>query len=90
MSLLRTLLTSPGFARLKGLPANSHDNADRFVAKQKFRINNWPIHNKVFINRGALTFRPDDGPIQARHGLATSSSQEHLCAIQTSPSRRSW
>lgn len=75
MRLLWTFLTSPGFARLKGLVANPHGNAERFVAKQKFRINNWPIHNRAPINRGPLTFRLDDEAIQARNELATPSSQ---------------
>ncbi|EOK5183615.1 hypothetical protein ACJQTB_004959, partial [Escherichia coli] len=28
------------------------DNADRSVAKQKFKITNWPTYNKALINRG--------------------------------------
>ncbi|GKJ35492.1 hypothetical protein DMS67_19645 [Klebsiella variicola] len=32
------------------------DNTDRSVAKQKFKITNWPIYNKALINRGSLTF----------------------------------
>ncbi|MDE8802776.1 IS5/IS1182 family transposase, partial [Citrobacter freundii] len=27
------------------------DNADRSVAKQKFKITNWPTYNKALINR---------------------------------------
>ncbi|MBM5779360.1 hypothetical protein D3M51_15480 [Klebsiella pneumoniae] len=29
------------------------DNADRSVAKQKFKITNWPTYNKALINRGS-------------------------------------
>ncbi|MDW0348892.1 IS5/IS1182 family transposase, partial [Klebsiella pneumoniae] len=32
------------------------DNADRSVAKQKFKISNWPTYNKALINRGSITF----------------------------------
>ncbi len=32
------------------------DNADRSMAKHKFKITNWPIYNKAIINRGTLTF----------------------------------
>ncbi|MGC6647971.1 hypothetical protein ACP0HD_23870, partial [Escherichia coli] len=31
------------------------DNADRSVAKQKFKITNWPTYNKALINRGSIT-----------------------------------
>ncbi|OOL09755.1 hypothetical protein BXQ27_33795, partial [Klebsiella aerogenes] len=41
------------------------DNADRSVAKQKFKITNWSTYNKALINRGSLTFWLDDGAIQA-------------------------
>ncbi|EEI2164114.1 IS5/IS1182 family transposase, partial [Escherichia coli] len=30
------------------------DNADRSVAKQKFKITNWPTYNKALINRGSI------------------------------------
>ncbi|HFD7432966.1 TPA: hypothetical protein ACF5VF_005022, partial [Escherichia coli] len=36
------------------------DNADRSVAKQKFKITNWPTYNKALINRGSITFWLDD------------------------------
>ncbi|MED6003012.1 hypothetical protein VZ141_29310, partial [Klebsiella pneumoniae] len=29
------------------------DNANRSVAKQKFKITNWPTYNKALINRGS-------------------------------------
>ncbi|HIH7115760.1 TPA: IS5/IS1182 family transposase, partial [Enterobacter hormaechei] len=32
------------------------NNADRSVAKQKFKITNWPTYNKALINRGSITF----------------------------------
>ncbi|HBR5346269.1 TPA: IS5/IS1182 family transposase, partial [Klebsiella pneumoniae] len=41
------------------------DNADRSVAKQKFKITNWPTYNKALINRGSITFWLDDEAIQA-------------------------
>ncbi|MDP0721146.1 IS5/IS1182 family transposase, partial [Klebsiella pneumoniae] len=31
------------------------DNADRSVAKQTFKITNWPTYNKARINRGSIT-----------------------------------
>ncbi|AZZ16822.1 MULTISPECIES: IS5 family transposase [Klebsiella] len=51
------------------------DNADRSVAKQKFRITNWPTYNKALINRGSLTFWLDDEAIQAWYESATPSSR---------------
>ena len=33
------------------------------MAKQKFRITNWPTYNKALINRGSLTFWLDDETI---------------------------
>ncbi|WP_175335442.1 transposase, partial [Klebsiella pneumoniae] len=51
------------------------DNADRSVAKQKFRITNWSTYNKALINRGSLTFWLDDGAIQAWYESATPSSR---------------
>nr|WP_080861396.1 transposase [Klebsiella pneumoniae] len=41
------------------------DNADRSVAKQKFKITNWPTYNKDLINRGSITFWLDDEAIRA-------------------------
>ncbi|HBR1558418.1 TPA: IS5/IS1182 family transposase, partial [Klebsiella quasipneumoniae subsp. quasipneumoniae] len=41
------------------------DNADRSVAKQKFKITNWHTYNKALINRGSITFWLDDEAIQA-------------------------
>nr|UGK56699.1 IS5 family transposase ISPan1 [Escherichia coli] len=51
------------------------DNADRSVAKQKFKITNWPTYNKALINRGSITFWLDDEAIQARYESATPSSR---------------
>ncbi|WP_162007397.1 IS5 family transposase [Klebsiella pneumoniae] len=51
------------------------DNADRSVAKQKFRITNWPTYNKALINRGSITFWLDDEAIQAWYESATPSSR---------------
>ncbi|WP_167876475.1 IS5 family transposase [Klebsiella pneumoniae] len=51
------------------------DNADRSVAKQKFKITNWPTYNKALINRGSITFWLDDEPIQAWYESATPSSR---------------
>ncbi|EPX9584706.1 IS5/IS1182 family transposase, partial [Klebsiella pneumoniae] len=39
------------------------DNADRSVAKQKFKITNWLTYNKALINRGSITFWLDDEAI---------------------------
>jgi hypothetical protein len=50
------------------------DNADRSVAKQKFKIN-WPTYNKALINRGSITFWLDDEAIQAWYESATPSSR---------------
>jgi hypothetical protein len=33
------------------------------VAKQKFKITNWPTYNKALINRGSITFWLDDEAI---------------------------
>ncbi|HFN1289063.1 TPA: hypothetical protein ACHB3O_005541, partial [Klebsiella pneumoniae] len=41
------------FAELKDQITHLPDNADRSVAKQKFRITNWPTYNKALINRGS-------------------------------------
>ncbi|HCL8050481.1 TPA: IS5/IS1182 family transposase, partial [Escherichia coli] len=30
------------------------------MAKQKFKITNWPTYNKALINRGSITFWLDD------------------------------
>jgi hypothetical protein len=51
------------------------DNADRSVAKQKFKITNWPTYNKALINRGSITFWLDDEAIQAWYESATPSSR---------------
>ncbi|PLK73515.1 transposase, partial [Klebsiella pneumoniae] len=51
------------------------DNADRSVAKQKFKITNWPTYNKALINRGSITFCLDDEAIQAWYESATPSSR---------------
>ncbi|MCK0751157.1 transposase, partial [Escherichia coli] len=51
------------------------DNADRSVAKQKFKITNWPTYNKAPINRGSITFWLDDEAIQAWYESATPSSR---------------
>ncbi|MBK0035773.1 transposase, partial [Erwinia sp. S43] len=49
------------------------DNTDRSVAKQKFRMTNWPTYNKALINRGSMTFWLDDDVIQAWYESATPS-----------------
>ncbi|EGE4415992.1 hypothetical protein DKZ07_23715, partial [Shigella flexneri] len=51
------------------------DNADHSVAKQKFKITNWPTYNKALINRGSITFWLDDEAIQAWYESATPSSR---------------
>ncbi|RAY17575.1 IS5/IS1182 family transposase, partial [Enterobacter kobei] len=51
------------------------DNADRSVAKQKFKITNWPTYNKAHKNRASKTFRLDDEPIQAWYESATPTSR---------------
>ncbi|WP_074180643.1 IS5 family transposase [Enterobacter hormaechei] len=51
------------------------DNADRSVAKQKFKITNWPTYNKALINRGSITFWLDDEAIQAWYESAAPSSR---------------
>ncbi|WP_430929672.1 IS1 family transposase [Klebsiella pneumoniae] len=51
------------------------DNADRSVAKQKFKITNWPTYNKALINRGSITFWLDDEAFQAWYESATPSSR---------------
>ncbi len=45
------------------------------MAKQKFKITNWPTYNKALINRGSITFWLDDEAIQARYESATPSSR---------------
>jgi hypothetical protein len=65
------------------------DNADRSVAKQKFKITNWPTYNKALINRGSITFWLDDEAIQAWYESATPSSRADLSAILM-PSRLCW
>jgi hypothetical protein len=59
------------------------------VAKQKFKITNWPTYNKALINRGSITFL-DDEAIQAWYESATPSSRGDLSAILTLPSRLCW
>ncbi|WP_423740008.1 transposase, partial [Enterobacter roggenkampii] len=51
------------------------DNADRSVAKQKFKITNWPTYNKALINRGSITFWLDDEAIQDWYESTTPSSR---------------
>jgi hypothetical protein len=48
------------------------------VAKQKFKITNWPTYNKALINRGSITFWLDDEAIQAWYESATPSSRGRL------------
>jgi hypothetical protein len=50
------------------------DNADRSVAKQKFKITNWPTYNKALI-AVAPPFWLDDEAIQAWYESATPSSR---------------
>ncbi|EJJ49030.1 putative IS903 transposase [Klebsiella aerogenes] len=45
------------------------------MAKQKFKITNWPTYNKALINRGSITFWLDDEAIQAWYESATPSSR---------------
>jgi hypothetical protein len=66
------------------------DNADRSVAKQKFKITNWPTYNKALINRGSITFWLDDEAIQAWYESATPFHEADLSAILTLPSRLCW
>ncbi|MED5759927.1 IS5/IS1182 family transposase, partial [Enterobacter roggenkampii] len=40
------------------------DNADRSVAKQKFKITNWSTYNKALINRRSRSFWLYDEAIQ--------------------------
>ncbi|ALQ49554.1 Mobile element protein (plasmid) [Raoultella ornithinolytica] len=63
------------FAELKDQITYLPDNADRSVAKQKFKITNWPTYNKALINRGSITFWLDDEAIQAWYESATPSSR---------------
>ncbi len=51
------------------------DNADRSVAKQKFKITNWATYNKALINGGSLTLWLGVGAIEAWYGSATPSSR---------------
>jgi hypothetical protein len=41
------LLNKSNFAELKDQITHLPDNADRSVAKQKFKITNWPTYNKA-------------------------------------------
>jgi hypothetical protein len=45
------------------------------MAKQKFRITNWPTYNKALINRGSITFWLDDEAVRAWYDSATPSSR---------------
>ncbi|KEM48043.1 transposase DDE domain protein [Escherichia coli 6-319-05_S4_C3] len=45
------------------------------MAKQKFKITNWPTYNKALINRGSITFWLDDEAIQAWYESTTPSSR---------------
>ncbi|SAC47617.1 transposase [Enterobacter hormaechei] len=45
------------------------------MAKQKFKITNWPTYNKALINRGSITFWLDDEAIQAWYESAAPSSR---------------
>ncbi|HAX6710864.1 TPA: hypothetical protein JTN26_004836 [Escherichia coli] len=61
------------------------DNADRSVAKQKFKITNWPTYNKALINRGSITFWLDDEAIQAWYEsghCCKVSDEAAFCLIQ--------
>jgi hypothetical protein len=69
------LLNKSNFAELKDQITHLPDNADRSVAKQKFKITNWPTYNKALINRGSITFWLDDEAIQAWYESATPSSR---------------
>ncbi len=45
------------------------------MAKQKFKITNWPTYNKALINRGSLTFWFDNEVIHAWYESATLSAR---------------
>ena len=45
------------------------------MAKQTFKITNWPTYNKALINRGSLTFWLDEEAIQAWYDSATPASR---------------
>ncbi len=68
-------MNKSNFAELKDQITYLPDNADRSVAKQKFKITNWPTYNKALINRGSITFWLDDEAIQAWYESATPSSR---------------
>ncbi len=72
---IAALLNKSNFAELKDQITHLPDNADRSVAKQKFKITNWPTYNKALINRGSITFWLDDEAIQAWYESATPSSR---------------
>jgi hypothetical protein len=74
---------------LKDQITHPPDNTDHSVAKQKFKITNWPTYNKALINRGSITFWLDDEAIQAWYESATPS-REDLSAILISPSPPFW
>ncbi len=78
------------FAELKDQITYLPDNADRSVAKQKFKITNWPTYNKALINRGSITFWLDDEAIQAGMSQQHLLHEADLSAILTLPSRLCW
>jgi hypothetical protein len=69
------LLNKSNFAELKDQITHLPDNADRSVAKQKFKITNWPTYNQALINRGSITFWLDDEAIQDWYESTTPSSR---------------
>ncbi|RRF10572.1 hypothetical protein EAN92_27300 [Klebsiella pneumoniae] len=56
------------------------------MAKQKFKITNWPTYNKALINRGSITFWLDDEAIQAGMSQQHLLHEADLSAILTLPS----
>jgi hypothetical protein len=66
------------------------DNADRSVAKQKFKITNWPTYNKALINRGSITFWLDDELFRPGMSQQRLLHEEGLSAILISPSPPFW
>jgi hypothetical protein len=45
------------------------------VAKQRFKITNWNVYNKAFVNRGSLTFWLNESAIQAWYDEPKTSSR---------------
>ncbi len=84
------LLNKSNFAELKDQITYLPDNADHSVAKQKFKITNWPTYNKALINRGSITFWLDDEAIQAGMSQQHLLHEADLSAILTLPSRLCW